>query len=157
MEQEAVVQEQSFLESQLVSLRTQISTLASDVGNQRAKVLQLFLFVSFNFKKYTSNVWMWTLLQVDVIQKNHDQSLSELKLIHAKMKECDTQISGSIADQENCLQKISDMKLDRKKLENEVFPLQFVCLEMHVLFLLRSPYLMTDVLVYLIALTLILK
>jgi structural maintenance of chromosome 2 len=94
MEQEAVTQEQSYLKSQLTSLRTQISTLASDVGNQRAKV--------------------------DAIQKDHDQSLSELKLIHAKMKECDTQISGSIAEQEKCLQKISDMKLDRKKLENEV-------------------------------------
>ncbi|EOA23418.1 hypothetical protein CARUB_v10016600mg [Capsella rubella] len=94
MEQEAVVHEQSSLESQLASLKTQINTLASDVGSQRAKV--------------------------DAIQKNHDQSLSELKLIHAKMKECDTQISGYIADQEKCLQKISDMKLDRKKLENEI-------------------------------------
>lgn len=49
MEQEAVVQEQSSLESQLASLRTQISSLASDVGNQQAKVLQLFLLVSFKF------------------------------------------------------------------------------------------------------------
>ncbi|VVB04545.1 unnamed protein product [Arabis nemorensis] len=94
MEQEAVVQEQSSLESQLASLRTQISTLASDVDKQRAKV--------------------------DAIEKNHDQSLAELKLIHAKMKECDTQISGVIADQEKCLQKLTDMKLERKKLENEV-------------------------------------
>jgi len=58
MEQEAVTQEQSYLKSQLTSLRTQISTLASDVGNQRAKVLQLFLSVSFNYKEYTSNMWM---------------------------------------------------------------------------------------------------
>lgn len=47
MEQEAVVQEQSSLESQLGSLRTQISTLASDVDKQRAKVLQLFLLICF--------------------------------------------------------------------------------------------------------------
>ncbi|ESQ45830.1 hypothetical protein EUTSA_v10010077mg [Eutrema salsugineum] len=94
MEQEAVLQEQISLESQLASLRTLISTLASDVDNQRAKV--------------------------DAIQKNHDQSLAELKLIHAKMKECDTQINGFITDKEKFLQKISDMKLERKKLENEV-------------------------------------
>ncbi|KAF3508686.1 hypothetical protein F2Q69_00007803 [Brassica cretica] len=94
MEQEAVVQEQSSLESQLASLRTQISTLASDVDKQRAKV--------------------------DAIQKDHDQSLAELKLIHEKMKECDTQISGFVADQEKSLQKFSEMKLEKKKLQNEV-------------------------------------
>uniref|UniRef100_A0A1J3JL63 Structural maintenance of chromosomes protein n=2 Tax=Noccaea caerulescens TaxID=107243 RepID=A0A1J3JL63_NOCCA len=94
MEQEAVVLEQSSLESQLASLRTQISTLASDVDKQRAKV--------------------------EAIQKNHDESLAELKLIHAKMKECDTQISSFVADQEKCLQKLSDLKLEKKKLENEV-------------------------------------
>jgi len=59
-------------------------------------------------------------LQVDALQKIHDESLAELKLIHAKMKECDTQISGFVTDQEKCLQKLSDMKLERKKLENEV-------------------------------------
>ncbi|CAG7869886.1 unnamed protein product [Brassica rapa] len=94
MEQEAVVQEQSSLESQLASLRTQISTMASDVDKQRAKV--------------------------DAIQKDHDQSLAELKLIHEKMKECDTQISGFVADQEKSLQKVSEMKLEKKKLQNEV-------------------------------------
>lgn len=41
-------------------------------------------------------------------------------MIHAKMKECDTQISGFVTDQEKCLQKLSDMKLEKKKLENEV-------------------------------------
>lgn len=60
-------------------------------------------------------------LQVDALQKIHDESLAELKLIHAKMKECDTHISGYVSDQEKCLQKLTDMKLERKKLENEVF------------------------------------
>lgn len=41
-------------------------------------------------------------------------------MIHAKMKECDTQISGYVTDQEKYLQKLSDMKLEKKKLENEV-------------------------------------
>ncbi|CAH8366867.1 unnamed protein product [Eruca vesicaria subsp. sativa] len=100
MEQEAVVQEQSSIESQLASLRTQISTLASDVDKQRAKALQLFLLL------------------------DHDQSLAELKLIHEKMKECDTQISGFVADQEKCLQKLRDMKLEKKKLENEVMRME---------------------------------
>ncbi|XP_019093594.1 PREDICTED: structural maintenance of chromosomes protein 2-1-like [Camelina sativa] len=59
-------------------------------------------------------------LQVDALQKIHDESLAELKLIHAKMKECDTQISGLVTDQEKFLQKLSEMKLERKKLENEV-------------------------------------
>ncbi|CAD5335627.1 unnamed protein product [Arabidopsis thaliana] len=94
MEEEAMKQEQSSLESHLTSLETQISTLTSEVDEQRAKV--------------------------DALQKIHDESLAELKLIHAKMKECDTQISGFVTDQEKCLQKLSDMKLERKKLENEV-------------------------------------
>ncbi|XP_010546067.1 PREDICTED: structural maintenance of chromosomes protein 2-1-like isoform X2 [Tarenaya hassleriana] len=94
MEQEAVKKEQSSTESQLASLRTQISTLASEIDEQRAKV--------------------------EAIQKNHDQAQAELKLIHAKMKECDTQISDLVADQEKSLQKLGDMKLERKKLENEV-------------------------------------
>ncbi|EOA12804.1 hypothetical protein CARUB_v10025763mg [Capsella rubella] len=94
MEEEAMLQEQSSLESQLASLKTQISTLTSEVDGQRAKV--------------------------DALQKIHDESLAELKLIHAKMKECDSQISGFVTDQEKCLQKLSDMKLERKKLENEV-------------------------------------
>lgn len=72
-----------------------------------------------------------TNLQVEAIQKDHDQSLAELKLIHEKMKECDTQISGFVADQEKCLQKLSDMKLEKKKLQNEVFFLQCFWLEMH--------------------------
>lgn len=72
------------------------------------------------------------ILQVEAIQKDHDQSLAELKLIHEKMKECDTQISGFVADQEKCLQKLSDMKLEKKKLQNEVFFLQcFFSPEMH--------------------------
>lgn len=60
-------------------------------------------------------------LQVNALQKIHDESLAELKLIHAKMKECDTQISSFVTEQEKCLQKLSDMKLEKKKLENEVF------------------------------------
>lgn len=60
-------------------------------------------------------------LQVNALQKIHDESLAELKLIHAKMKECDTQISGFVTEQEKCLQKLTDMKLEKKKLENEVF------------------------------------
>lgn len=44
MEEEAMVQEQSSLESQLVSLKTQINTLTSEVDEQRAKVtVVLFL------------------------------------------------------------------------------------------------------------------
>lgn len=72
-----------------------------------------------------------TTLQVDAIQKDHNQSLAELKLIHEKMKECDTQISGFVADQEKSLQKLSEMKLEKKKLQNEVFFLQCFWLEMH--------------------------
>ncbi|WZZ44429.1 hypothetical protein YC2023_040688 [Brassica napus] len=94
MEEEAMVQEQSSLESQLASLKTQITTLTTEVDEQRAKV--------------------------NALQKIHDESLAELKLIHAKMKECDTQISGFVTEQEKCLQKLSDMKLEKKKLENEV-------------------------------------
>ncbi|WZZ00461.1 hypothetical protein YC2023_072789 [Brassica napus] len=94
MEEEAMVQEQSSLESQLASLKAQITTLTTEVDEQRAKV--------------------------DALQKIHDESLAELKLIHAKMKECDTQISSFVTEQEKCLQKLTDMKLEKKKLENEV-------------------------------------
>ncbi|VVB17708.1 unnamed protein product [Arabis nemorensis] len=36
------------------------------------------------------------------------------------MKEYDTQISGFVTNQEKCLRNLSDMKLERKRLENEV-------------------------------------
>lgn len=77
-------------------------------------------------------------LQVDALQKIHDESLAELKLIHAKMKECDTQISGFVTEQKKCLQKLSDMKLEKKKLENEVFFLTCIglCFFMEVLLVL---------------------
>ena len=43
MEREAVIQEQSSLESQLASLRTQINNLNLEVDEQGAKVLADFL------------------------------------------------------------------------------------------------------------------
>ena len=43
MEREAVIQEQSSLESQLASLRTHISNLDLEVAEQKAKVYKDFL------------------------------------------------------------------------------------------------------------------
>lgn len=48
MEEEAMLQEQSSLESQLASLKTQITTLTSEVDEQQAKVILVsLLFVRF--------------------------------------------------------------------------------------------------------------
>ncbi|EFH42747.1 hypothetical protein ARALYDRAFT_919501 [Arabidopsis lyrata subsp. lyrata] len=65
-------------------------------------------------------------LQVCPLQKIHDESLAELKLIHARMRECDTHVSGFVTEQEKCLQKLSYMKLERKKLENELLSVSVI-------------------------------
>ncbi|TYJ25405.1 hypothetical protein E1A91_A07G048100v1 [Gossypium mustelinum] len=94
MEREAVKQEQSSLESQLASLRTQIYNLNLEVEEQLAKV--------------------------DTLNKDHDQLQSELDSIRLKSKECDSQISSIVKEQQKLQLKLSDIKLERKRLDNEV-------------------------------------
>ncbi|KAI3896502.1 hypothetical protein MKX03_015010 [Papaver bracteatum] len=94
MEKEAVIQEHASLESQLADLETQISSLAVDVDGHRAKVNSI----------------------------NHDleKAQSELNLVGTKMRECDSQISGLVKEQQNLQHKLSEENLERKKMENEV-------------------------------------
>ncbi|GMY07815.1 structural maintenance of chromosomes protein 2-1-like [Fagus crenata] len=94
MEMEAVVQECASLEAQLASLRTQIDSFTSEVEEHKAKVA--------------------------ATRNNHDQAQSELNLIRMKMKECDSQISCILKDQQKLQHKLSETNLERKKMENEV-------------------------------------
>ncbi|OAY30564.2 hypothetical protein MANES_14G036500v8 [Manihot esculenta] len=94
MEQEAVFKEQISLESQLNSMRMQITHLNLEVDEQKAKVVS--------------------------IRKDHDQVQSELNLIRQKMKECDSQISSILKEQKQLEHNVGEIKLERKKLENEV-------------------------------------
>lgn len=94
MEQEAVMKECTSLESQLGLLGAQISNLSSEVEEQRANVAST--------------------------QKVLDQAQSELKLLRLKMKECDSEISCILKEQQTLQHKLDETKLERKKLENEV-------------------------------------
>lgn len=94
MEMEAVKQEHASLESQLVSLNKQIDDLASEVDSQKAKLVSL----------------------------KHDAGLaqSELNTARLKIKECDSQISSILKEQQQLQNKISETNLEKKKMENEV-------------------------------------
>ncbi|WCJ36468.1 Structural maintenance of chromosomes protein 2-2 [Euphorbia peplus] len=94
MEQEAVTKEQASLESQLVSVRTQIDQLSAELEEQKAKV-------------YT-------------VREDHDQAQSDLNVLRQKMKECDSQISSILKEQQKLQHEVTEIKLARKKLENEV-------------------------------------
>ena len=60
------------------------------------------------------------LLQIASIRNSHDKAQSELNLFCSKIKECDTQISCILREQQELQHKISETNLERKKMENEV-------------------------------------
>ncbi|CAL5359052.1 unnamed protein product [Camellia sinensis] len=94
MEMEAVKQECASLESQSVSLKQQITSLTSEVDGHKTRIAS--------------------------IRNAHDQAQSELNLFCSKIKECDTQISCILREQQELQHKISETNLERKKMENEV-------------------------------------
>ncbi|XP_016501350.1 structural maintenance of chromosomes protein 2-1 isoform X1 [Nicotiana tabacum] len=93
MEMEAVKQEHASLESQLVSLNKQIDDLASEVDSQKAKVASL--------------------------KDDHGLAQSELNSARVKIKECDSQISSILKEQQRLQNKISETNLEKKRMENE--------------------------------------
>ncbi|KMS99478.1 hypothetical protein BVRB_2g044710 [Beta vulgaris subsp. vulgaris] len=94
MEMEAVAEERASLESQLDSLQTQNQSLVSEINEQKLKVAS--------------------------IKEHHDQALSDLNAARSKLKECDSQISCILKEQQKLQNKISEASLERKKMENEV-------------------------------------
>ena len=60
------------------------------------------------------------LIQVASLSNDHNQAEAELQLARAKMKECDSQISGILKEQEKLKRKITDASLEKKRMENEV-------------------------------------
>ncbi|PHU22761.1 Structural maintenance of chromosomes protein 2-1 [Capsicum chinense] len=94
MEMEAVKQEHASLENQLVSLNKQIDDIASEVDSQKAKVASL--------------------------KADHGLAQSELNSARLKIKECDSQISSILKEQQRLQNKISETNLERKKMENEI-------------------------------------
>lgn len=58
--------------------------------------------------------------QVTLLKKNHDEAQSELNLARRKLKECDSQISSIVKEQQGIQNKISEANLERKRMDNEV-------------------------------------
>ncbi|KAL4574897.1 hypothetical protein LXL04_021737 [Taraxacum kok-saghyz] len=94
MEAEAVKQEQASLENQLVSFQKEISVLTTEVDALKTKVAKL--------------------------KDEHSQAQSELNAARKKVKECDSQITRILKDQQKLKNKMGDKNLEKKKLENEV-------------------------------------
>lgn len=59
-------------------------------------------------------------LQVSSTRNSHDKATSELDLVRMKMKECDSQISSILKEQQKLQHKLSETSIERKKMENEV-------------------------------------
>ncbi|KAK6926412.1 SMCs flexible hinge [Dillenia turbinata] len=93
MEKEAIIKEHASLESQLASLQKQIDGLTVEVDAQKNKVLTL--------------------------RNRHDQAHSDLNSSRMKIKECDLEISSILKEQQKLQNKLSDMNLEKKKMENE--------------------------------------
>ncbi|CAI9295758.1 unnamed protein product [Lactuca saligna] len=94
MEAEAVKEEQASLENQLVSFEKQISVLTTEVDALKTKVISL--------------------------KDEHGEAQRELNAARKKVKECDSQISRILKDQQKLRNKMGEKNLERKKLENEV-------------------------------------
>lgn len=65
-------------------------------------------------------------MQVASTRDNYDKAKTELNSIRLRMKECDSQISSILKEQRKLQQNLSETKLERKKLENEVILFMFL-------------------------------
>ena len=65
-------------------------------------------------------IFTYICLQVASTRNIHDKAQSELDLVRMKIKECDSQISGILKEQQKLQNKLSESSLERKKMENEV-------------------------------------
>lgn len=119
MEMEEVKKEQSLLESQLASLKQLIDNLILEVEAQKNKVICVLGILAS-----VSLLLCWidhiSTLQVASLHKDHSQAESELNLARMKMKECDSQITGILKEQEKLKRKITDTNLEKKRMENDV-------------------------------------
>ena len=135
MEMEDVHKEQTSLENQLASLRKQIANLTSEVEVIKKKV-QFSADYSFScalqpiqhFLPLDSKLLFFNyVMQVASLGNDHDQAQSELNIVRSKLRECDTQISFILKEQQKLQHKITENNLERKKMENEVFLSQLKC------------------------------
>lgn len=60
------------------------------------------------------------LLQVASLKDDHGLAQSELNSARVKIKECDSQISSILKEQQRLQNKISETNLEKKRMENEV-------------------------------------
>lgn len=54
------------------------------------------------------------------MEKAHDEVQSELNVARQKIKECDSQITSIVKEQQGIQNNISEANLERKRMENEV-------------------------------------
>lgn len=78
------------------------------------------------------NIYLFSLLTffasfldflLQLVSLKHDAGLaqSELNTARLKIKECDSQISSILKEQQQLQNKISETNLEKKKMENEVY------------------------------------
>lgn len=60
------------------------------------------------------------MLQVASLDSDRNLAQTELDSARLKMKECDSQISGILKEQQGIQHKLSETALEKKKMENEV-------------------------------------
>lgn len=125
MEMEAVQKEKISLESQISALKKQINDLTSELDSQKTKVLtstkaDIRRSRSMLLPGRIRNDFSTFFFQVSSIKKDHDEVQSELNMARRKIKECDSQITSIVKDQQGIQHKITEANLERKRMENEV-------------------------------------
>lgn len=60
------------------------------------------------------------MLQVASLNSDHNLAQTELDSARLKMKECDSQISSILKEQQGIQHKLSETALEKKRMENEV-------------------------------------
>ena len=66
-------------------------------------------------------------MQVASIKQEYDQTEHELNAERSKLKECDSQINRMTKEQQKLQQQLSDLNVERKKMENEVVGCCNIC------------------------------
>jgi septal ring factor EnvC (AmiA/AmiB activator) len=66
-------------------------------------------------------------MQVASIKQEYDQVEHELNAERSKLKECDSQINRMTKEQQILQQQLSDLNVERKKMENEVVDCCNIC------------------------------
>lgn len=90
------------------------------------------LFLSFSVCKLNMILLFTHEMQVASIKQEYDQAENELNAERSKLKDCDSQINHMTKEQQRLQQQLSDLNVEKKKMENEVIG----CCKLSCIFLL---------------------